>query len=245
MREVSFLGISLSYLFCGAVTLISARRFGAIGGAAVGFVSAFAVSGTYSAAFMLAGFVSGAMGGFGILYSVVFGGVALSVFAAYVGGVTGLTGALPEYAAAGALCVPLLKKIKPYTTKNDAPSTDRAAIDMVGTMALAYKNTGRKTLRALNPLLCNLSAALGAFLTRMPSYEELSSLVFGVINKHLPYVEKDENLEKIATKLYKKEGISRQDLAYLGVSDGEIFSIFTDIKDMYDTLLLSCAPPSD
>lgn len=244
MRDYSALGISLAYLFAAAASLVAARRFGAVSGAAVGFVCAFAASGTYSGAFLLAGFTAGALSGFGVVYSAVFGGVALSVFSAYVGGVLGVTSTLPEYAAAAALVFPVINRIKPLTEKATEADIDRSAIDMVGTMALAYKSSCGGMGHALCSVMSSVSGALGSFLTRTPSVEELSSLVFGVIKQHLPYAENDENVEKIAIKLYKKEGINRQDLAYLGVSDNEIFSIFTDIKNMYDALVLSFSPPS-
>lgn len=244
MRGYSALGISLGYLFAAAAALVAARRFGAVFGAAVGFVSAFAISGTYSGAFMLAGLTAGALGGFGVLYSAVFGGALLSVFSAYVGGVTGVSSTLPEYAAAAALLFPVLKKIRPLAQKTAEADIDRSAIDMVGTMALAYKSAAKSVSHRLCSVMSSLSTALGAFLTRSPGIDELSSLVFGVIKQHLPFAEKDGNIQKIATKLYNKEGINRQDLAYLGVSDSEIFAIFTDIKQMYDALVLSFSPPS-
>ncbi len=244
VRGYSALGISPGYLFAAACALIGARRFGAVSGAAAGFVCAFAISGTYSGAFMLAGLTAGALSGFGLLYSAVFGGALLSVFSAYVGGVTGVASTLPEYAAAAALVFPIIKKIRPTSEKTSEADIDRSAIDMVGTMALAYKSSAKAVSHSLCSVMSSLSAALGAFLVRVPSVDELSSLVFGVIKQHLPFAEKDENVEKIAIKLYKKEGINRQDLAYLAVSDNEIFSIFTDIKQMYDALVLSFSPPS-
>lgn len=244
MRDYSALGISLGYLFASAAALVFARRFGAVFGGAVGFAAAFALSGTYSGAFMLAGITAGALCGLGVVYSALFGGVALSVFAAYVGGVVGVTSVLPEYAASAALVFPLISRIKPLAEQASEADADRCAIDMVGTMALAYKSSSRAVSRSLSTVMSSVSGALSAFLASAPSKEELRVLVFGAIKQHLPYAENDGNVNKIATKLYKKEGITRNDLAYLGISDNEIFAIFTDIKVMYDALVLSFSPPS-
>ncbi len=242
MRGYSALGISVGYLFSSGAALICARRFGAVGGAAVGFVCAIALSGTYSGAFMLAGLVAGVLSGFGVLYSAVFGGVALTAFSAYVGGVLGVTSTLPEYATAAALVFPIIKKIKPYLQKSEPKDIDRCAIDMVGTMALAYKSSPRALGRLVPAALSSVSSSAGAFMSGSPGLEELRLLVFGVVKQHLPNAENDENINKIATKLYNKEGISKKDLVYLGVSEDEIFSILTDIKRMHDSLVFSSSP---
>ena len=244
MRDYSVLGISLGYLFASAAALLCARRFGAVFGGAVGFAAAFAISGAYSGAFLLAGIAAGGLSGLGVIYSAVFGGVALSVFSAYVFGVVGITSVLPEYAAAAALVFPLLSRIKPLAEAVGEADTDRSAIDMVGTMALAYKSSSRAVSHSICSVMSSVSGALGAFFAASPSKEELRVLVFGAIKQHLPYAENDENINNIATKLYKKEGITRHDLSYLAVSDNEIFSIFTDIKSMYDSLVLSFSPTS-
>ena len=244
LREYSALGISAGLLFASLAALICARRLGAVYGAAVGFVCSLAIGGAYSAAFLLAGLIAGISFGFGAAYALVFGAVGLVVFSAYVGGALGVSSVLPEYALAATLLFPIIKKIKPIYEKSEASPTDRDAIDMVGTMALSYKSAPRKSVREMHSVMSHVASSIDAFLSKKPTYDELLNMVFSVINQRIPYVQKDENIENIATKLYNNVGISRSDLAYLGESDELVFLIFNDIRQTYDSLVRAFTPPA-
>ena len=244
-RGYSLLGISVAYMISAFSALFAARSFGAVYGAAAGFVSALAVSGSNAAGFMLSGLVAGAFSQLGGAYASAFGGVALAVFSAYVAGPVGLAEVLPEYAVAATLCYPMLKKIKSPSKVSAEDGTERSAIDMIGTMALAYKASRRRGVSTIAPVISSLSSALRLYQERKPSKEDLESLIYGVVRQHIPYAENDENIEKIATKLYKKEGISRSDLSYLDVSDEDRFEIFEDIARMCDRLYVPSAPNAE
>lgn len=244
-KEYSALGISVSYLIATFCALFAARSFGAVYGAAAGFVSSVAVSGSHAAGFMLSGLVAGIFAQLGGAYSAVFGGVALAVFSAYVGGPVGFAEVLPEYAAAAALSYPILKKVRPQPRVSEEDGTERSAIDMIGTMALAYKASRKRGASSVAPIISSLSSALRAYRERRPQKEDLISLVYGVIRQHVPYAENDENITKIATKLYNNEGISRSDLAYLKLSDEEGFEVFEDIKRMCEHLYVPSAPSAE
>ena len=114
---------------------------------------------------------------------------------------------------------------------------------MIGTMALAYKNANHKlnSYRALE----GVGAALRSYLVSEHTREELSSLVLSLIRRRLPYAENDENIEIIATKLYKKQEISPRDLAFLNLSADEEGELFSDISDTYSRLYTPSVPMAD
>ena len=80
LRGVDILGISLSYLFSAFITLMTAKRFGAMRGLAAGFASSLGISGVLSVSFALAGLVSGALFYLGTGYALIGGCVALCAF---------------------------------------------------------------------------------------------------------------------------------------------------------------------
>ena len=158
IKEINILGISFSYIFSGSITLLVAKRFGAIRAAGVGFVSSLVLSGTLSVAFALAGLCSGVMFGFGMGYAVIAGGIALCVWGAYSSGLSGLLSTLPEYTIASALVMPLLRGVDEVTqTKETVTEQPESAEDMVGTMALAYQNRYSGSLDSLESALADIS----------------------------------------------------------------------------------------
>ena len=157
LEEYELLGISAGYIFSALVTIFAARRFGAIRGAAVGFASSVGLSASYSVAFLLAGLGAGAISSLGIVFSVIVGGIALSVWGVYSGGVVGLLSLFPEYAIAGAIAIPLFKRTKLERTKDELQSAETEAEDMVGTMALSYKSRYSGALDTLEGTFASLA----------------------------------------------------------------------------------------
>lgn len=180
LKEFELLGVSPSYVFSAAVTLIISKRFGALHGAGVGFASALAISPTACTAFAISGLASGALFRVGLPYALAGGGIALCAWSSYTGGLTGLLGVLPEYVIGAALSYPLLSKLKEPDRTDVADTAYESSKDMVGTMALAYRNkftdsTGRiaKALIGLSELVC--SFADGMEKRDVPACEEILS----------------------------------------------------------------------
>ncbi|MBQ8381405.1 MAG: SpoIIE family protein phosphatase [Clostridia bacterium] len=140
LDKYSIFGIDLSFVFAGLVTIVAAKRFGALYAAVVGFFASVGVSGLYSVAFALAGAVSGAIFSLGGLYALISGLAALSLWGAYAGGVSGFLSVFPEHLIACCLSFPLFKYIEREKGAPRAESVRRKATDMVGTMALAHRN---------------------------------------------------------------------------------------------------------
>ena len=126
LGKVNIFGISCAYIFSSAVTLLAAKRFGALRGMAVGFVTTLGISGTLSVSFALAGLGAGIMFGFGTGYAIIAGGAALSAWSVYSGGLMGFLSTFPEYVIAASISLPLLKKIsKEEQVIKDTPEPKR------------------------------------------------------------------------------------------------------------------------
>ncbi len=158
LEQYELLGISAGYIFASLVTIFTARRFGAIKGAAVGFVSSVGLSGIYSVAFALAGLAAGALTGVGVVWSVIIGGAALCVWGAYADGLVGFLTLFPEYAVASSIAIPLFKRTRLERSEEEITTAESQAEDMVGTMALSYKN---KFTGALDSLEDSFGALAG------------------------------------------------------------------------------------
>ena len=154
---VSLLGISASCLFAAFITLITAKRFGAVLGMATGFVSAMGISPQAAVGFALAGLLSGGLFGIGVGYAVIAGGAALCAWSSYSEGLGGLLSTLPEYLISATMSLPLLKKINKKSEAEEEDEKDYSSEDMVGTMALAYQNRYCGRVESLDTGLCALA----------------------------------------------------------------------------------------
>ena len=96
LKGVDIFGISLSFVFSSLMTLICAKRFGAMRALSVGFVTSLGISSSLSVSFALLGLASGIMFTFGTGYALIAGGFALGAWSAYTGGLGGLLSAMPE-----------------------------------------------------------------------------------------------------------------------------------------------------
>ena len=162
LESAELFGISLAYIFISFVTLLIAKRFGALRALAAGFVGSLGISGIYSVSFALAGLLSGALFGFGTGYALIGGGAALSAWGSYTSGLTGLLSTLPEYAIAAILAIPALKNLPAEKTELESSNSERGAQDMVGTMALSYRSRLSRNLDALEVSLARLSTVMRA-----------------------------------------------------------------------------------
>ena len=182
IKDVSIFGISVSYIFSGLITLISAKRFGAIRATAVGFVSSLVMSGTLAVSFALAGLCSGVMFGFGMGYAIIAGGIAICVWSAYSSGLNGLLSTLPEYTIATTIALPILKEVSEAPKEEDLPEPPESAEDMVGTMALAYQNRYSGSLDSLEDALADISRIITAYskTKAKPTHEEYREIIIRV-----------------------------------------------------------------
>ena len=184
-RGVDIMGITVGYIYSGLVTLLIARRFGALLGMATGLASSIGLSFSFSISFALAGLCSGALFGFGNGYAIVVGGVALLAFSAYRNGLTGLLGVMPEYLLSSAALLPLLKS-KEKEKEETPPTDEKASEDMVGTMALAYQNGYSGSVASLANTLLRLSGVIKSY-SHAPGFlstEEYREIVISVAEKY-------------------------------------------------------------
>ncbi len=138
LKTYSFFGITPAYIFAGVAAIFTSYRLGPIYGGVVGFISSLAIEAVYSPAFALLGIFASFAFGFGAPYALIGGGIIVSVWCAYVGGVSGLLSTLPEYAAAASLSFPLIYKLPRRLKEAEQPRTNTVE-EMVATTALRYK----------------------------------------------------------------------------------------------------------
>ncbi len=226
LASFELFGINLAYVFVSLITLLVARRFGAARALAVGFVSSLGVSGSYAVSFALAGLSSGLLFGLGPLYALVGGGAALSAWSAYSGGVLGFVSTLPEYAIAATLVAPLLKNLSTEMSDGEAEKCGDNAKDMVGTVALNYKNKYRGGLLALEESLSSLGGIVRGFAGERASLsaEEYEAIIIDTANEQCStctertLCEKEnifpaqKGVKKIASKLLRGERLTSEDM---------------------------------
>lgn len=186
LGEIELVGISASYVFVAFVTLITAKRFGAVKAMTVGFVSALSGSGTYAVSFALAGLGAGVLFSFGTTYALLGGGVLLAMWSGYSGGLEGFLGTLPEYLISATLVGPVLKGINAARTEETVAGAQRTAKDMVGTAALKYRSRTPETLVGLESSLTELSSIIRSYSkAHLPlTVEEYRSIVIDVAERH-------------------------------------------------------------
>ncbi len=187
LREYSFIGISLGYLFASFITVLASRRFGAVRGMAVGFVTALPLSPSLTAGFALLGLASGFLFKLGLVYALVGGGVALALWSFYSGGGVGLLSTLPEYMIAALSSIPLVKRLDPEKTEAEGVSAEREISDMIGTVALSYKSKYTGALDSLSLSLSSLSAVVSGSSEggRAPDEREIRALVSDVAHRYI------------------------------------------------------------
>jgi serine/threonine protein phosphatase PrpC len=183
LKAVTAFGISAVYIYSGVLTLLVAKRFGAIYGLAAGFASSLSSSGVLSVAFALAGLCSGALFSIGTGYALIIGGVALSAFSGYTEGLGGLVSTLPEYLIASTLALPLLKKVDGQNESESETDDSESAEDMVGTMALVYQKEyqglASSLAGALTALADTMERHANGFHCESEEYRLFSALIDG------------------------------------------------------------------
>ena len=194
-------GVDLSFVFAGALTLFVAKRFGPLYGAVAGFFASFGVSGLYSVAFSLAGAAAGALFTFGSWYAASAGAALLSVWGAYVGGVSGFLSVMPEFLIASALMTPLFRYLERESAPKITDTVKRRATDMVGTMALSYRNKQAMATEQLEKTFSALATVISEFLEGESGGIECSALAKLVNEARLGLARERDMDEELTDKL--------------------------------------------
>lgn len=157
-------GINMAYVFASAITMLAAKRFGALYGAVTGFVATVGISGAYSPALLLGGAALGALFSLGAWCAIAAGGAVAAIWCAYIGGVSGFLTVLPEFLIASLLMMPLFRYLERERESVAQESVTRRATDMVGTMALSYRNGKDSVSVRFEKSLIGVSKAVGRYL---------------------------------------------------------------------------------
>ena len=186
LERLVFFGISISYVFSCAITLLVAKRFGAVRAMAVGFVSSFGIAGIHSVSFALSGLAAGAFFSLGAGYAIAVSFMAIAAWSYYMSGLSGLLATAPECLIAISLISPFLKSVKPPEKKEAPPEKDKTAQDMVGTVALSYQKKYSKSLDSLELSLSSLSSVISEYssVKVRPTAEEYRPLIMQVAQEH-------------------------------------------------------------
>lgn len=166
LKKYTLFGIDTALVFSAASTLFAAKRFGALYGGVTGFVTSFGVVPLYSVSFTLAGLGTGALFPVGTGYALLGGCVLLSAWGAYAGGVLGVLSVLIEYSLSAICMLPLFRFFERESASASDADSSRRALDMVGTMALAYRNKSRESSEALESTLHMLAPMIKRFLAK-------------------------------------------------------------------------------
>lgn len=222
---IELFGISAAFIFVPFITLITAKRLGAIRAMATGFVAGLG-SGIISVSFALLGLVAGVLLPFGIPYALIASGTVMSLWSGYVAGLGGTLSILPEFIIASALVAPLLKRLRCERGEKEQNICESTARDMVGTMALSYQNRYTGALDLLETSLSALSTLMHSHTLshKAPSIEEYERIVSEAQHSYCLRCESRELCTKenvcpavkgahlIAQKLARREEIFPEDV---------------------------------
>ena len=228
LKRYDIFGITTAYVFSSFITLFVARRFGPIRAMAVGFVSSLGISSLYSVAFALVGLTAGILFSAGIVYALITSGLLLSFWSAYSGGSMGFLSTFPEYVIAALISAPFIKRLpSPQKLSAESPTKNQLAEDMVAATALAYRSADDSSIERLLSALSAISGSMRSLGVDegTVSFEEYRNIVIDAVKEFCASCHFydgcasenpapcAENIDLIATKLYKKERIFWDDAA--------------------------------
>lgn len=148
LAPLSLFGISLGGVFCAAVALIAARRFGSLPAAAAGFISALPLGAAYAPAYGFAGFLCGLFARRGFVLPMLAAVAAGSAWCGYVGGLSGFLSHMPELGVTTLFLYPFATRIT-QEEKGKMPQTQSGG-DKHPT--LAAPSSGEQLSRALSSM---------------------------------------------------------------------------------------------
>ena len=224
-----FFGITPSYIVCSLATLFVAKRFGAARAMAVGFVSALGISSVQSVSFALLGAAAGVLFNYGAGYAIVFGGALLVAWSAYAGGLVGFLEIFPEYTVSSLLLLPAFKRTPTERPAEKNISAKKEAEEMVGAMSLIYRS-GISLLSELRETLGSLPAAYRRYgRNKEENIEDIIDKISANL-KEAQIAVNAENIEKMATKVYKKQEITPDDCKIDGENSEDFFAIVKAVQ---------------
>lgn len=200
LAEYSLFGVNLSLCFSTLALLIAGVRFGAVLASVTGFMSGLAMGANFAVTLAIAGGVSGFLYTVGVGYALVGGGIALSLWSAFSGGVSGLLSVLPEYGATALIIMPILKNLSPVSREISDEPIESEAREMVATATMEY----RAPRGEVEESLINLATAMRSFSEgegRL-EFEEYRNIVLA-LTAGLSDTPCEENVDALASKLYK------------------------------------------
>lgn len=201
LERYNIFGVDASFVFAGVITLFAAKRFGALYGAAVGFFSSVLVSGLFSPAFALLGVLAGALFTYGARYAIATGGAGLLLWGAYVSGVSGFLSLLPEYVIAVCIIFPMLKSFEREESSAEREPARERAIDMVGTMALAYRSRQQMACESVERALGEIVPLVASFLPGDATSEDYSVFLKLLSDARITANESRELDEELTSRL--------------------------------------------
>lgn len=234
LSPYSYFGISLAYLFAIAITLFVTKRFGMIKGVVIGFISTVGVAPVYSPAFALIAVGAALLFEFGISYAIVGAGLLFVGWGSYVGKMSGFLALFPEYLIASLLIFPALRRATAEEGESErGESNQKKAEDMVGA---SWLRDTRKAgaLTTLEGALFEAAIKIRDFSASdtNANFDKYREIVLSAvpIENHTPC---SEIINKISTKLYKKQKLGedeRASLYQIGVSESALLDIVSRIS---------------
>ncbi len=218
----SFFGISFSYVFAAVATLFTAARFDGVTAAVAGFMTGLSGGALGAVSFALAGATAGFLFSVGVGYALVGGGIALSVWGAISGGVAGVLSVFPEYGASALALLPLLRNISRTGSAEGGPINESSSSEMVSAAMRMYDTDSR----GVEESLVGIASAVRAFSEGegRVEFEEYRNIIIALASRINP-TPCDENIDALASKLYKGVKVSRADVArLLGSEDALVYS---------------------
>ena len=222
-----FFGISLCYVFVGAITLFVARRFGAIRAGVVGFVGAIGISANGAVAFALAGLGSGVLFSIGLSYALFGGGALLCAWCAYAGGLTDFLSTLPEYGIAAMLMTPYLKGAKRESEPDEVKKTSLEG-ELAADEAVRRRRDKARESDSLESALILAAGAIKEYGqgSSRGEFDEYRNIVIAVTSALDP-TPCEEKIDAIASKLYKGDRIFGEDISRI-IGDLECADVICD-----------------
>ncbi len=232
LAPYSYFGISLAYLFAIALTLFVTKRFGMIKGVVIGFISTVGVAPVYSPAFALIGVGSALLFEFGISYAVVGAGLLFVGWGSYVGQMSGFLSLFPEYLIASLLIFPALRRTPAEESESlRIESSQKKAEEMVGAGWLSDTRRSQ-AVSSLEGALSGASMKIRDFSASDTNadFDKYREIVLSAVptENQAPC---SEIINKISTKLYKKQRLGEKERASLyeiGVTDSALSEIISE-----------------
>lgn len=229
VSQYDFFGITLTYILASGLTLFVAKRFGAVRAMAVGFATALPVSSMGAVGYALSGLGAGALFGIGFGYAVIGGAALLCLWASYTSGLLGFLSVFPEFSVSALLLYPFLKNAEKEHSDDESEELSREAEIMIDSM-LSVRRGEDEEIAVLEEGLMLASGAIKEYGREdaRGEFEEYRNIVIAVTSSFdVPPCE--ENIDLLATKLYKKQKLKALDIERLAPSEADSAKILSSI----------------